>query len=481
MTASQELISLTHLAEPPRQPRRIFVNRNLRLDSITAVGFDMDYTLARYRRERLERLGHQLTLEKLISSRGYPDDVRALKYDPRFVIRGLVVDKELGNILKLDRHRHVGRAYHGREPLTKERRHELYRTEKLVFAPPRFAQVDTLFSLPEMCLYADLVNYFDRHAHGSLNPWQIFDDVRECIDEAHRDGTLKSIVRTSIDTYIEQDDQLATTLHKMRSAGKRLFLLTNSFGSYTRAVMTYLLDGQLAEYSSWQSYFDVIIVGASKPGFFNGAEPFLELDEDDAATDKTATHLQKGKLYQGGNRKELERMMGVSGDEVLYVGDHIYGDILRSRKASLWRTALVVEELEEEIVHMENSDEVFRRLSELETRRRRLDEITNLQRQALSGLDKEDPHYSMLREQRDHAKRELKELNAEIDALEERVADTFNPYWGFVFKEQGELTRFGEQVAEYACIYTSRVSNFTGYSSYQYFRSARDLMPHERE
>ncbi len=467
------------VAEPPKQPRRVFVNRNLRMDTIAAVGFDMDYTLARYRRERLERLGHELTIEKLIG-RGYPEGIRDLKYDPRFVIRGLVVDKELGNILKLDRHRHVGRAFHGREPLSRDERRELYRTEKIAFVPPRFAQVDTLFSLPEMCLYADLVNYFERHGEGEKSTWQIFDDVREAIDEAHRDNTLKAIVKANIDEYIEKDDELATTLHKLRSAGKRLFLLTNSYADYTRAVMSYLLDGELSEYQNWQSYFDIVIVGAKKPGFFNGHEPFAEVNERNQPVKKAAQSLQKGKIYQGGNRKELERILDVTGEEILYVGDHIYGDILRSRKASLWRTALIVEELEDEIVHSERHADVFDRLLELESTRRRLDEITNLQRQGLSSLSKEDPAYAALRAERDDTKRRLKELNAEMDELEERVADQFNPYWGFVFKEEGELSRFGEQVAEFACIYTSRVSNFTGYSSYQYFRSARDLMPHER-
>jgi hypothetical protein len=50
-----------------------------------------------------------------------------------------------------------------------------------------------------------------------------------------------------------------------------------------------------------------------------------------------------------------------------------------------------------------------------------------------------------------------------------------------VFKEGQENSRFGEQVKDYACLYTSRVSNFIGYSAYQYFRSPRDLMSHERE
>lgn len=42
---------------------------------------------------------------------------------------------------------------------------------------------------------------------------------------------------------------------------------------------------------------------------------------------------------QGGNYVDLHQMMGVrSGTEVLYVGDHIYGDILRSKKVCVYVT-----------------------------------------------------------------------------------------------------------------------------------------------
>ncbi|HVR01026.1 MAG TPA: 5'-nucleotidase domain-containing protein, partial [Polyangia bacterium] len=37
---------------PPQS--RIYVNRNLRLDKIEMVGFDMDYTLALYNQARIE-------------------------------------------------------------------------------------------------------------------------------------------------------------------------------------------------------------------------------------------------------------------------------------------------------------------------------------------------------------------------------------------------------------------------------------------
>ena len=70
-------------------------------------------------------------------------------------------------------------------------------------------------------------------------------------------------------------------------------------------------------------------------------------------------------------------------------------------------------------------------------------------------------------------------LSAVYD-LEQDIEHAFNPFWGPLFKEGTENSRFGEQVEDYACLYTSRVSNFLAYSPFQYFRSPRDHLPHER-
>ena len=42
---------------------RVFCNRNLRMDSIEMIGFDMDYTLALYHQDKLEQLSIALTLQ----------------------------------------------------------------------------------------------------------------------------------------------------------------------------------------------------------------------------------------------------------------------------------------------------------------------------------------------------------------------------------------------------------------------------------
>ena len=60
--------------------------------------------------------------------------------------------------------------------------------------------------------------------------------------------------------------------------------------------------------------------------------------------------LSIGKYYQGGNFHILHKLLGVSsGNGVLYVGDHIYADILRSKRTLGWRTCLVVPELSHEM------------------------------------------------------------------------------------------------------------------------------------
>ena len=64
------------------------------------------------------------------------------------------------------------------------------------------------------------------------------------------------------------------------------------------------------------------------------------------------------------------------------------------------------------------------------------------------------------------------------DRLEDEVDLSFNPHWGPMFKEGNENSRFGSQVEQYACLYTSRVSNFLYLSPMQYLRAQRDRMPH---
>jgi len=141
---------------------RVFCNRNLRMDTIEMIGFDMDYTIALYQQERLEQLSIELTLQKLVDKHGYAPEIRSLAYDPRWAIRGLVVDKKYGNVFKADRHSYVGRCYHGSRQVSHDERKAIYRNEKINLSTDRYEWIDTLFALPEAVMYTTLVDWADR-------------------------------------------------------------------------------------------------------------------------------------------------------------------------------------------------------------------------------------------------------------------------------------------------------------------------------
>ncbi len=478
--------------------KRIFINRNLPMADIDLVGFDMDYTLALYNQRNLEELSIQCTLTKMIEKRGYGEELRTLTYDPTFALRGLVVDRQHGNVFKMDRFGYVGRVYHGKKLLAKEERHRLYRTQRIRVSLPRYALIDTLFALPEAVLYATIIDHLEKAGPVQYNTlWQ---DIRDCIDEAHRDETMKRVIKANPANYIERDPELAATLHKLRSSGKRLFLLTNSAWDYTDVVMNHLLDGMLPSYTSWRQYFDIAIVSAQKPTFFTEQAPFVELDADGKARPGPVTALLRNRIYQGGSIAAFDPLAGCSGDRVLYIGDHIYGDMLRAKKSSVWRTAMVLQELEDELLCAERYRKERERIDQLERQVARLDPEIDFQQLLLRSLQKgelptsavdlthgdghESDEKSALTKRR--ARQRLDELRAaigaaqtELERLERLVDHAFNPYWGAIFREGAENSRFGEQVENYACVYTSRVSNFLAYSPLRFFRAPRDHMPHE--
>ena len=476
--------------------RRVYTNRNLNMAHIEAVGFDMDYTVAQYHQSALEELSIRMTVDKLIKNHGYPEDLRSVKLDLRFIIRGLVVDKEHGHILKLDSHYVAGRCYHGYRPLPREQVLALYGTRPIRLSEVRFALVDTLFSLPEATLLAGIIEHYEAGG-GSLpvSYRQLFDDVRASIDEAHRDNSLKAEILADIPRYIMRDDDLGPTLHKLRSNGKKLFLLTNSEHFYTAAVMGWLLDGKLPFYQSWRDYFDMVVVSGRKPGFFTDDKPFLELGPAGEELGE-ATTWRRGVVYQGGNIRALESFLDLRGDAVLYVGDHMYADILRSKKSGHWRTALVVQEMEESIALTHQLMDDLRRISDLEDAARRLDDLLNDRLTLKHSLERIEQLLGRLtgpesrviestlgraEQELDRDRRRLQQTLAELETLESAVDAQFNPYWGRVFRERNERSLFGAQLQHYADIYTSRVSNFLAYSPGQTFRAPRDVMPHERD
>ena len=326
MTEKSLTIDLEKILREPSDSsptHRIYANRSMDMSEIEVIGFDMDYTLAAYHQKEMDRLSIDTTLDKLVRKKGDPEALRQVTLDQNFIIRGLVVDKELGNIFKMDAHRHVGRCYHGYTELTDRERLDLYGSRPISLGTDRYHWVDTLFSLPEATLLAGIIEQYE--GSGRELPWsyrELFDDIRECIDEAHADNSLKAEILADLPRFIVKDADLGPTLHRLRSVGKRLFLLTNSEYYYTEAVMSYLLNDALPFYRSWSDYFDLIIVQGRKPDFFTKSNPFILLDAEGDPVGEV-DDLRRSAVYMGGNLKTLEEHLGHAGKEILFVGDHM--------------------------------------------------------------------------------------------------------------------------------------------------------------
>jgi len=124
-----------------------------------------------------------------------------------------------GNLIKMDYFRYVGRATHGTRRLDAEARARTYNERSPRFSGDQFVSVDTLFHLPEVHLYLLLIDWLESRGK-SPDFLTVYQDVREMIDEAHRDGTLKSIITRNVGNFVRRDPDLPVLLDEFRRFAK---------------------------------------------------------------------------------------------------------------------------------------------------------------------------------------------------------------------------------------------------------------------
>ncbi|MCK4305749.1 MAG: HAD-IG family 5'-nucleotidase, partial [Candidatus Eisenbacteria sp.] len=435
--------------------QRIYVNRNLRLESIRAIGFDMDHTLATYKPVPFERLAFEKAKPKLVAV-GYPQTLLRLKYQPDFVVRGLTVDKARGNILKMDRHRYVVQGYHGTRKLPPEQRKALYARHRIRLGGATYVPVDTLFSLPEISLYAQMVDLMDAGSEP-VNYRRLYDDVRGSMDEAHADGSIKRVIARHPMRFLELDSQLPEILDRIISQGIKLFLLTNSEGPYTALIMAQLLDGRLEGRQHWTDFFDQIVVRAGKPAFFGRHDPLRPLSPRVLCRGGSR---RPRFTYSGGSVHALEKVLGVQGDKILFFGDHTYGDILKSKRICGWRTAMIIRGLERELESLTETRGQRLKLVVLERQIDRLVAWRDFLDRALEGQFPEGVVKRFLRDRdfgggrrqipahKEALRGQIRRLRSSLEKLTAEMEATFNPYWGPIFRAGPETSHFANQVQE---------------------------------
>jgi HAD superfamily 5'-nucleotidase-like hydrolase len=466
---------------PPE--RRVWCNRTLNLRAIRAVGYDMDYTLVHYRTGEWERAAFERALGPL-ERRGWP--VGGLSFDPTSVIQGLAFDLELGNLVKATRFGYVIRAHHGTRPLSFDEQRGAYSSTFVDLSDPRWEFMNTLFSLSEANLFAQLVDLLDAgQLPETLGYRDLHRILRMALDEAHNLSELKTQIMADPDRFVELDPDLPLTLLDQKMAGKRLLLITNSDWAYTRSMMSYAFDRSLPGPMNWRELFDLIIVEARKPGFFSGRQAsYLVTDEKQGLLRPHRGALEPGRVYVGGDAQLVESSLGLSGAEILYLGDHLFGDVHVSKEMLRWRTGLILREMESEILAMEKARNTDAELRELMIRKTELDgRLAQVRLARQRAQHKYGPAPGARPEELEASIRsiaeESQELDAKISPLAKASGVMGNFTWGLLMRGGNDKSLFARQVERYADIYTSRVSNFLAQTPFAYLRAARGSLPHD--
>lgn len=474
--------SISPLLPTVPRGRGVFCNRTLNFRSLRAIGYDMDYTLVDYHVEAFERRVYDMAKESLLLE-GWP--VEHLSFDPGMVARGLVIDTERGNLVKANRFGIVKRAMHGTKPLDYSHQKEAYTQTLVDLSDSRWIFLNTLFSLSEGCLYAQMVDLLDEGVlPKAMGYAELCGRVRAKVDAQHLEGRLKAEIVAAPERYVVLDPEAPLALLDQKAAGKRLLLITNSEWGYTAPLMTYAFDRYLPDGMTWRDLFDLVIVSARKPSFFTERSPFFEVVSEDGLLRPLLGALKPGTAYVGGCAAQVEKDLHIAGDQILYVGDHMFGDLHVSKRLLRWRTALVLRELESEVEALEAFKELELVLGEKMGEKEALEAQVSQARLDLQRLrggygpqPTETPADLEIRIQ--ELKLRLTTLDGEITPLAKAGAELTNDRWGLLTRAGNEKSHLTRQVERYADIYTSRVSNFIHATPFMYFRSSRGSLPHD--
>ncbi|CDQ64366.1 unnamed protein product [Oncorhynchus mykiss] len=151
------------------------------LSDCDVIGFDLDHTLCRYHLKETSRLIYESFTRYLVEHKDYDKDLLTLTpatWD--FCFKGLVVDLEDGNLVKLAEDGTVLRATHGTNNL---------RTEEIIkhYGPKRewshFNSLNTTFTRSTKYYFYD--NYFD--LPGALLCGRVVDMLRKRGSEVNSD------------------------------------------------------------------------------------------------------------------------------------------------------------------------------------------------------------------------------------------------------------------------------------------------------
>uniref|UniRef100_A0A1A9WLH5 5'-nucleotidase domain-containing protein 1 n=1 Tax=Glossina brevipalpis TaxID=37001 RepID=A0A1A9WLH5_9MUSC len=341
------------------------------------IGFDLDGTLLRYNLNFMVPLEYKILTNYLVKVKGYPKCLVEKPFNTNFLQKGLIIDAERGNLLKLAADGSILRATHGTKLLSAEDLEKFYGksrqwdlAQEFIKDPlstwngPAAEKLRTLldyFDLAAALVFAQAVDILDEQ--GEERNYKIWPDILSALIHMYSREHFASgnsdyfeSLKAQPQLYLMRtNENVIKWIKELRAAGKAVYLLTGSNIDFANFTASYALG------PDWRDLFDCTLCFAKKPGFFGMKRPFLrvaDLAEIPKSEIPLNDYLQLGGTYSQGNFRQLlntfnKLLIHKPLNEIrsLYVGDNLIQDVYAP--ASYCNIATIA--LSEELLCRENN------------------------------------------------------------------------------------------------------------------------------
>ncbi|XP_055607130.1 5'-nucleotidase domain-containing protein 1-like [Uranotaenia lowii] len=330
------------------------------------VGFDLDNTLLRYQVGNVIELEYDIMSRFLVEQRGYSGKYLLQPPDLDFLQKGLVIDFQRGNILKLSADGTIHQATHGTKKMAEAEIIAYYGDEKkwevtneycqnmlVAWNGPLSEKIRTVLDYFDICstmIFGRIIDTLDEEAHERIGHYNVWPDILDSLvfmySREHfgqNIGGYFEALKQNPDKYLQKTSpKLISWLRELKKS-KTTFLVTGSHIDFANFSASYALG------PDWPELFDVIVGFAKKPGFFTGAKPFVMLDGSTEMEPVTPAQLERHHVYSQGNWRDLtillQRLSHKENPRYLYVGDNLIQDVYTPSKYTKADTIAIVEEM----------------------------------------------------------------------------------------------------------------------------------------
>lgn len=336
-----------------------------RLSDYDCVGFDLDNTLCEYRIGPMCTMIYEVLTTYLIECHGYSAERLRQPVDFGFLQRGLVLDADRGNVLKIDGGGRILRASHGTTFMSDDEIVAAYGPDRTWSVTTAFADnfLDTwngplaekmrplldFFDVPVSLVFGRCVDGVDDACRPAA--YRVWPDVLEGLVHMYsRDnfsagaGDYFPLLKATPAAYYNKCPEYVVDWLRELKKTKKVFLISGSHVDYANFTATQSLGER------WKELFDVVVFYSRKPGFFTANRPYYGTDAQMLnETDMVVDDLRFGTVYSQGNWNRLHDLFkketGKPDPKCLYVGDNVLQDVVAPSKYCGLDTVAVIEEM----------------------------------------------------------------------------------------------------------------------------------------